>query len=323
MRSILDAKTATTAPLPKIVQLTSEKETTLRALAMELGYSLTPVALVGKALAKAMAQRMCQRKGNDIMQTASYEFPRDGQLDLSVAESFLGPSFMSEGLPCWKAETVAAVSQLVGPLMALLGKSSGFSCAGASRGLKSASEAVIRVVATVMPALEITHQKTKRLKFEFQYILWDEAGELHPPKDEERREIGLSPQLEADMRQQVLADLLEMGRLGFPLSAGFWRRLDREDKALEVEALSRSRLVAKAQATAAGRKRAQRADLFEVEEIVAQRGKHYLVRWAGYHHTWEPWRVTGAVGDPVETWEKEATVRNTEAMVVWEGNVQA
>ena len=44
-----------------------------------------------------------------------------------------------------------------------------------------------------------------------------------------------------------------------------------------------------------------------------------LVRWAGYHHTWEPWRVTGAVGDPVETWEPEVTVRNTEAPGWWCG----
>ena len=203
-------------------------------------------------------------------------------------------------------------------LLAMLKASSDFSCAGASRGLKTGSESSIRVVATIMPSVEVCWNRSSRsLKIEFQYVLFDEMGDLHPPKDENRREIAMDAQLVLEMRQQVLTDLLEMGSLGCPLSAGFWRQLQREEKALEVEALAHNRTQAKGAAVAVGSKRSRCANVFEVAEITAQQGKQYLVRWAGYHPSWEAWRLTGVVGGPVETWETEGTVARTEAMVVW------
>ena len=46
----------------------------------------------------------------------------------------------------------------------------------------------------------------------------------------------------------------------------------------------------------------------------------YLVRWAGYEPEWEYERMEGhgQVGDPIETWEPWATVKNTEAYLAWE-----
>ena len=64
-------------------------------------------------------------------------------------------------------------------------------------------------------------------------------------------------------------------------------------------------------------------DTYEVEQIVAERKvsskakKHYLVRWAGYNPAWEVERITGAPGDPIETWELPCSVRNTAALQEW------
>ena len=317
LRKVPQAKTAEIPLHHPIAKPPSKKEMELRALATELGYSLTPMDVVGKEMATALARHLCHRKGFNLSQTVSYSLPRVG---LSASSMYLGVPFLNlMNQPCWRADSVTAVAKTVGPLLALLTKSSGFFCAGASRGLKTESEAVIRVVVTLMPTLEIDHLKGGGLRFQFQYILFDETGELHAPKDEERREIELEESLEVEMRKQVFSDLSKMGSLGYPLSAGFWRQLQREEKALVVEALSASRVLARAEAAAAGSKRSRRADVFEVEEIRAQRGNQCLVRWAGYHPSWEAWRVTGAVGDPVETWEAVATVRRTQAMLEWKG----
>ena len=61
----------------------------------------------------------------------------------------------------------------------------------------------------------------------------------------------------------------------------------------------------------------------EVESILEERastGKakaYFLVQWAGYHPSWEAWRITGLVGEPVATWETLAVVKNTEALTKW------
>ena len=44
----------------------------------------------------------------------------------------------------------------------------------------------------------------------------------------------------------------------------------------------------------------------------------YLVRWAGYHPSWEAWRIRGNVGEPVETWEPRSHVSRTAAYATWQ-----
>lgn len=74
------------------------------------------------------------------------------------------------------------------------------------------SESVIRVLATLIPPIEITHLQAPRgvdrLYFNFDYVLSDEAGELHPPKDMDCREkLLLSTEEVKDIRVQILKDL--------------------------------------------------------------------------------------------------------------------
>ena len=164
--------------------------------------------------------------------------------------------------------------------------------------------------------------------------LFDEAGELNPPKDPNRADICLEEEEEQALRQQVMSDLLLMYEKGFRLSPGFLRQMGHEEEATALEAILLNRPspeeveeveeLQEASTSTAVEKRQAGPSHFEVEKIVDEKpstgraGRWYLVRWAGYHPTWEPWRINGEIGDLVETWEPEATVRNTEAMVAWQ-----
>lgn len=46
----------------------------------------------------------------------------------------------------------------------------------------------------------------------------------------------------------------------------------------------------------------------------------YLVRWQGYHPSWEAWRLPGrgAIGSPIESWEPASHLRGTRALELWE-----
>ena len=44
--------------------------------------------------------------------------------------------------------------------------------------------------------------------------------------------------------------------------------------------------------------------------------KMYRVRWAGYHTSWEKWRVDGAIGSALETWEPARNV-SKEELAAW------
>ena len=72
--------------------------------------------------------------------------------------------------------------------------------------------------------------------FKFQYVLANEDGTVHPPKDGNRNEMELTPELEAAVRQQILADLLTMADAAPPLGPGFLRQLGRLDQAAVLEA---------------------------------------------------------------------------------------
>ena len=43
-----------------------------------------------------------------------------------------------------------------------------------------------------------------------------------------------------------------------------------------------------------------------------------VVRWEGYHHSWEQWRIRGLVGTALETWEPRRNVLHSLAREMWE-----
>ena len=159
-------------------------------------------------------------------------------------------------------------------------------------------------------ACEALARGVERLYVNLMYVLSDEDGELHPPKDPMRNEIALSPTEVSEIRAQVATDAARMGEMGLELSPGWWRQLGNEEAAMMAEAL----LV-----NVAGHllpdegKRRQAADSYEIHSIVEERGRWALVRWAGYHPSWEAWRISGAAGSPVETWEEVRKLKRTTA----------
>ena len=53
---------------------------------------------------------------------------------------------------------------------------------------------------------------------------------------------------------------------------------------------------------------------FDIEMIVKEerrsKARWFLVRWEGYHPSWEAWRINGLRGEPVETWEPLAMAQD-------------
>lgn len=61
-------------------------------------------------------------------------------------------------------------------------------------------------------------------------------------------------------------------------------------------------------------------DTIVAEELPSRVNWHrYLVRWRGYHPSWEAWRLPGrgAPGDPVESWEPASNLIGTRALAEW------
>ncbi|KAL1525795.1 hypothetical protein AB1Y20_020635 [Prymnesium parvum] len=310
------------SPVP-IVKKQSPEIREFLAKADALGYSCTPITKLVKSLGTSIALRMTSRRGVNVYQTATYfidNFP------LSAIQKILAwapHTMVSRG--AWTASTYSCMRQMVGDIIDEVR----YDCAGLTRALRTPSEAVIRVVATLLPGMEITWsgQEVDRIHVNFMFALADETGEIHPPKDAKRREVALGPGLEQELREQVLLDLAQMSERGYPLSPGFLRQLGEEGKAQYVEAMLHNAEVQRQSlvslpAPLLGKKRRlpQRKDTFEVDEIVGEEKKtrHYLVRWKGYHPSWEVWRAAGEVGGPVETWEPERNVWRTEAFAAWQ-----
>ena len=141
------------------------------------------------------------------------------------------------GTTTWRVETMGQVQSVFGSIF----EDGPDFCSGASKAFKTASEPVIRVIGTIMPGAVISHVEQSRgvakLFINLNYILSDEDGELHPPKDINRLELLLSPEEVSELRSQVATDAYFMGEKGLPLSASWWRQIANEEQALMAEAL--------------------------------------------------------------------------------------
>lgn len=253
-----------------------------------------------------------------VYQTASFSIPA---ISRHAATRLFGQELLQEhSTPTetmWLATTVAQVRKLVESIM----KQSGYICAGATRALKTKSERWCRVVAHIIPMMRIVHvSKRDTLQIDFQYVLLDETGELHAPKDENRNEMHLSQSIVNEVRAQIRLDLTEMAlESRARLSPSFLRHLGMDQEAMRLEAET-SQLH---QQLSQGR-RASRVPRWEVNRIVEQRGsrnkREYLVEWSGYHASWEAWRVNGPggeVGSPLQTWEPAHALKGTAALEEW------
>ena len=264
----------------------------MHALALELGFFCLPSEQFLTILSTRIASSIVTRGGNFVYQTVALSiegFP----LELAMQTFALATMDFTtpRGTTTWRVETMGQVQCVFGSIF----EDGPDYCSGASKAFKTASEPVIRVIGTIMSGAVISHVDHSRgvakLFINLNYILSDEDGELHPPKDSNRVEILLSPEEVSELRSQVATDAYLMGEKGLPLSASWWRQLLNEEQALMAEALLHNLSTAPAEG-----KRRRRADHYEVEQIMQEQRGWFLVRWAGYHPSWEAWRITGEVG---------------------------
>ena len=98
-----------------------------------------------------------------------------------------------------------------------------------SKALQPPSAKWIRVIATLIPDLEISWVRAQpegreKLYVNMNYVLLDEDGEMHLPKDSKRREISVTAQEETAFRAAVVEDLMNMSTKGMPLSPAYYRQ---------------------------------------------------------------------------------------------------
>lgn len=157
----------------------------------------------------------------------------------------------------------------------------------------------------------------QRLYVNLLFALVDEHGTIHPPKDNHRREMLMSPAFIRSLRAQVHKDATALSTKRVPLSPRWWRQVGNEAMAKQTEEGGSAKVAPSKRATKKG-------GTFEVEKILEVRpatgraGAWVLVRWQGYHASWEAWRISGARGSPLETWEPLCHVRRCEAYAAWE-----
>lgn len=311
---------------PKEAVAAAEQEIAqLRTMAAARGLALISKDTLLVELGQAIGRRMVKRTGGQIYQMLTCVlpyFPRE------LLQEILPKACVKEETPWvvhWELRTVGEVGDIVGPLL----QKSGYICVGSTKAFRSKLERVIRVVAKLMPPFEITHEAAssgaERCYLNGMYVLATQDGELHYPKDNQRRELSITLEEQIALRRGVKADVAQMGREGQPLSPGWWRQLGDEEKARQVEEqlANPSWRGRKDRKTAAPRHRRVSQEMFEIAAIVEEkksRGKTkvmYLVRWSGYDVTWEPWRINGQPGDPIETWEPALRLRGTAALQAW------
>lgn len=295
----------------------------LQSMAADQGLVLMRKDVLLVEVGRAIGRRMVKRSGDQIYQMLTCAlpyFPRELLREIIPLACVKEQTTMSMH---WELATESEVAETLGPLL----QRSGYVCKGSTKAFRSKSERVIRVVAKLMSPFEITHEVSKSgaetCYLNGMYALVTQDGEYHFPKDNDRRELSVTLEERKSLRAAVKNDMLQLGQSGQPLSPSWWRQeLGNEEKAKEMELLLANPTRKHREPSVPRQPRVSR-EVFDIEAIVDQkRGKSktqlmYLVCWLGYDPTWEPWRINGQPGDPIETWEPAQRLRGTTALEAW------
>ena len=304
----------------------------LQALAAKLGQTVRPESELLAELGGEIAVRMTPRVGENVFQMPApilHCFPRELLVKLLPGDC-MQPETLSQ---VWMLDSVPLLIATMPQLLSV----SGYVCAGLTKVLRAQSEPVIRVVAVLMPNMQIQHvfsRGTSRTYINFAYALVSETGNFTWPKTPDRREVGVDPETEIALREQVLSDILALAIRGEPLSPGWWRQLGNEVKAQEVEQLLANPPARPSRRRSAPAPRPERVkavkqlratkESYDIDCILAEQKVYtkekmiYLVRWCGYDQTWEPSRASGKVGEALETWEPLYLLKGTQALHSWQ-----
>ena len=138
----------------QIITSQQRKEDEMHALALELGFFCTPSVTYRVTLATAIAASMRPRSGSMVYQCAAISLP-NFPLELARQTFAFATQDLSTpaGTTTWTIPTMDHTMQVFGSIFL----DAGPSCSGASKVLKTASEPVVRVLATIMPGAVISH----------------------------------------------------------------------------------------------------------------------------------------------------------------------
>lgn len=320
----------------KSMQAKKAKVDELMKLARSLGFICIEARSLKAELGNALGARMVKRSGENLHQMVTVALPYFPRMLLEelIPEEMVVKDTWNE--KSWTMSSMSSIESIMSPILG----ASRYVCSGSSKAFQTKSQPVIRLVAKLLPDVEITHHRGQGLQekvhINTMYALVTEHGEIHWPKDEENRELSFTATRIAEVRRGVLKDLREMGDSGHPLSAPFWLQLGEEEKAKEVELqlladlqkkeqsrlarLSGERRVAQRGAGSRGRytKEKYKIDQILAEKQTSSKAKRlFLVRWSGYDPSWELYRISGQPGEPIETWEPLTVLAGTQALRDW------
>jgi hypothetical protein len=155
----------------------------MMTLAMKHGFVCYHEEMLIKELSHSITSRMIQRLGTNVYQMAAYSLSCSPK---ATAERLFPEEYVTEDtavVKTWKFMTVMAVSSVMSPTFAV----SDCVCAGSTKSFRPKSSKVIRVVAKLLPTIEISHvileSGLERLYLNFSYALATGDGEVHWPKD--------------------------------------------------------------------------------------------------------------------------------------------
>ena len=223
------------APPAKIVVREPTMDEMIAKLS-SMGLAVVSVKMVETEVARSIVQRLQPRGGLNIYQSAAYSID---MLPRSALESILPKELVtldSEKTMTWRAEDYTDACHLIGDMLL---NTKTFS-ADLTHGLKKPSEKHIYSLATILPPIEISHHRlsrgVERTYINFEYVLSDDAGHIHAPKDSKKREKEILPEMMANVASRIDATTATMLSLGYPLAAGFFRRTGTPEAEAEAKA---------------------------------------------------------------------------------------
>ena len=178
---------------------------------------LTPTRQYSDLLAYSIVKRMCARVGSDVYQSTAFK------LSLFTRAAF---TELFPGKESWRMATASPedIPALLTPFEDIRHNS-----AGQSRAVKPPSEVLTRVVAVLigLTLVSIVSYKPRRemIKVTMMYCLVDEVGEVHPPKNKDRQEIGLQDEERQRVRDIALTDATKMAISGTLFSTAWLQRM--------------------------------------------------------------------------------------------------
>ena len=275
-----------------------------------------------REVATKIAKSLAPRLGNNVYQVASWTMPIISKMGMCKS---LAVNMEEEGgCLTWRLTTFKQMKETVCPLLERFKDVEVF---GLSKPLKKPSEKRVRVIATMMPTMEIYATSEvgamDHISVNLMYALIDQDGEIHPPKSPERAEIILSNEERLELRQTAYADLKKMHLKGVLLSAQFLRLINLQDDAIAVEEEDAKIEKAAVKVQTDREMKKHLTHVHEIETILEEvkttgRAKSWFkVLWKGYHPSWEPWRIEGEVGTQIATWETKGKVLRTDAYGEW------